>query len=347
MSDLPTPPPLPSTTPPTTPRTPLLAEIVPLLIGTAVGLLLRWIFDGEPGERFAPMLPIFFLLAPAAIGAVTVFVAERLHARSVRYHVFAPMATVVLVLIGSMAALWEGIICVLLALPAFLLLGSLGGVVMGLLCRHAGWSKTPTVYGIAVLPLLLGLAGVGQDTPVRYRAVERRLLVQAPPAEVWKHLLDADRIRAGEVDRAWMYRIGVPLPLFGLTHQTPTGLVREVRMGRGIAFRQMSAAWQPQRRVRWQYLFDADSVPPRALDDHVRIGGHYFDLRDTTYTLTPRGPATELAIRMEYRVSTGFNWYAVPVADWLIGDFSEVILDFYRRRAEAVASAPKGPAARE
>lgn len=347
MTDFPPLPPPPAPAPPVAPPPSLLAETVPVLIGAAVGLALRWIFDGEPGERFAPMLPIFFLLAPAAVGAVTVFVAERLRARSVRYHVLAPMATVLLVLIGSMAALWEGIICVLLALPIFLLLGSLGGVVMGLICRHAGWSKTPTVYGIAVLPLLLGLAGVGQDAPVRYRAVERTVLVQAAPAEVWTHLLDADRIRAGEVDRAWMYRIGVPVPLFGLTHQTPTGLVREVRMGRGIAFRQMSSDWQPQRRVRWQYLFDADSVPPRALDDHVRIGGHYFDLGDTTYTLTPRGPATELAIRMEYRVSTGFNWYAVPVADWLIGDFSEVILDFYRHRAEAAAAAPTGLAARE
>ena len=44
---------------------------------------------------------------------------------------------------------------------------------------------------------------------------------------------------------------------------------------------------------------------------------------------------TRLAIRMSYRVSTHFNWYAAPVADWLVGDFAEVILDFYAKRAAA------------
>jgi hypothetical protein len=36
---------------------------------------------------------------------------------------------------------------------------------------------------------------------------------------------------------------------------------------------------------------------------------------------------------MRYRVSTPFNWYAGPVADFLVGDFTERILAFYARRA--------------
>ena len=56
------------------------------------------------------------------------------------------------------------------------------------------------------------------------------------------------------------------------------------------------------------------------MDDHVTIGGHYFDLLDTAYTLTPTGgQATELRITMHYRVSTQFNWYADGVARLLIG----------------------------
>jgi hypothetical protein len=42
---------------------------------------------------------------------------------------------------------------------------------------------------------------------------------------------------------------------------------------------------------------------------------------------------------MRYRVSTHFNWYSGFVADLLIADFSEVILGFYARRAEAAAVA--------
>ena len=68
------------------------------------------------------------------------------------------------------------------------------------------------------------------------------------------------------------------------------------------------------------------------------IGGQYFDLGDSTYTLTARDGGTMLTLRMRYRVSTHFNWYAGRVADFLVGDFGDVILRFYARRAEASAA---------
>ncbi|UJB17805.1 MULTISPECIES: SRPBCC family protein [Lysobacter] len=340
----PTPPPLPPAKPePPRERSSRMEKAFmagwPIVGGALIGLILRGIFNGNPGSDFAAMVWIFILLAPFAIGAFTVYLAEEIRPRTARYHFFMPMLSVSLCVLGSMALLWEGWICVILILPLFAVMGAVGGVIMGALYRTFRGPKAPTAYSFVALPVVLAMLGVGGEQPRRYEHVERRVLIQATPAQVWRNLLDADHIRADEVDRAWMYRIGVPTPLAGLTHQTPTGLVREVRMGKGIHFRQMSADWSPQRYVHWQYKFEEDSVPAGALDDHVRIGGDYFDLLDTRYTLTPRGDATELSIRMDYRVSTGFNWYTVPLADWLIGNFSEVILEFYRHRAEAPASA--------
>lgn len=40
-------------------------------------------------------------------------------------------------------------------------------------------------------------------------------------------------------------------------------------------------------------------------------------------------------VSMHYRLSTQFNWYAQPIAEFLIGNFEQVILNFYARRAEA------------
>ena len=102
---------------------------------------------------------------------------------------------------------------------------------------------------------------------------------------------------------------------------------------------------QPARRVRWTYRFTAESFPPRAMDDHVRIGGPHFDLLDTVYTLQPEGGGTRLKVSMSYRVSTQFNWYAEPLARWLIGNFEKVALRLYARRAEAgAAQGQPGPA---
>jgi hypothetical protein len=37
---------------------------------------------------------------------------------------------------------------------------------------------------------------------------------------------------------------------------------------------------------------------------------------------------------MKYRVSTAFNWYTRPIAEFLVGNFEEAALRFYARRAE-------------
>ena len=88
--------------------------------------------------------------------------------------------------------------------------------------------------------------------------------------------------------------------------------------------------------------FSDDSFPAGALDDHVRIGGHYFDLGETQYSLSNSDGQIRLRIRMKYRVSTRFNWYAGPIADLLVGNFADVVLRFYARRAEQAAQPQPG-----
>jgi hypothetical protein len=70
------------------------------------------------------------------------------------------------------------------------------------------------------------------------------------------------------------------------------------------------------------------------MDDHVKIGGPHFDVIDTEYTLTPKdAQSTELKVTMHYRINTEFNWYADPIAQLLIGNFEDVVLNFYSKRA--------------
>jgi hypothetical protein len=99
------------------------------------------------------------------------------------------------------------------------------------------------------------------------------------------------------------------------------------------------ADWQPGHRVLWLYRFSRDSFPAGALDEHVRIGGAYFDLLDTEYAMRKVEGGTELSVTMRYRVSTPFNWYAGAVARFLVGNFEQTALRFYGHRALAVRAA--------
>lgn len=307
---------------------------VPLVCGAVVGIAMRLLYGGKPGHAYDPMMRSFVLLVPALVGAIAVYIAERKERRSWSYYFWVGAGANALFVLGAFLIMIEGLICVILAAPLFGLIGGLAGLAMGAVCRRSRWPRH-TVYGVAALPLLLG--GFEQYLPVPQdvHSVERTSIVSASPERIWSQLVVAENIRPSEIGSAWMYRIGVPLPQSAVTELIAGKEVRHIRMGKGIHFDQVAADWEPNRRIRWLYRFSKDSFPAGALDDHVRIGEAHFDILDTEYALRQLPGGTELRVRMNYRVSTPFNWYARPVAEILVTNFEEAALSFYAHRAVA------------
>ena len=310
----------------------------PALAGALVALLLRIAFSGGPGQRFSAMLGSFIYLAPAVCGAVTVYMAERIGRRSWGYYLWMPWISTALFLAGTLAIFIEGLVCAVVIIPLFAFMGSLGGLAMGIVCRVTNWPR-PALYSFALLPLVFGAVEPQWPNPEQVSGTSRTLFIAAPAERVWHELNNAQGIRPSEVGDAWAYRIGVPMPVAGVTQDTPEGRVRKVQWQKDVHFDEIITEWRPLQRVKWRYRFSPDSFPAGALDDHVVIGGHYFDLRDSAYTLTPHEGGTELRIDVSWRVSTRFNWYADRVAQFLLGDFSEHILRFYKARSETAEAA--------
>jgi hypothetical protein len=305
----------------------------PLIAGVACGLALRLIFSGKPGGVLTAMTGAFIFGAPMAVGAITVYVAERSERRTWGYYLWSSALANVLFILGTLIILIEGIICAVVILPMFTLVGMAGGLIMGAVCRKTNWPAN-VAYGFALVPILLGAIPIDERANNYTSTVERRIVVAGTPEKIWQQLLDTRDIKANEIGHAWVYRIGVPVPEAGITERRGDRLVRKITMGKSIHFDQVSTDWAENEHVRWNYVFAEDSFPPHALDDHVTIGGHYFDILETTYSLTPRdGNTTELRVHMRYRVSTDFNWYANWIAQLLIGNFEEAALKLYAQRA--------------
>jgi hypothetical protein len=301
----------------------------PVLAGVLAGIALRLAFSARPGEPYAAMTGAFIYLAPLAVGAVTVYFAERQERRTWGYYFAAPFLSNALFILGTLLIMIEGLICAVLIVPVFATFGALGGLVMGAVCRATKWPKQ-TVMSLALLPLALAPIEDRFELPSTTASVERVLYVNAAPARVWREIVDPGQIHGEDVQHGWVFRIGVPLPVAGSLH----GRVRHVTMGKEIRFDEIITEWDEPRYLRWAYRFDEGSFPPGSLDDHVRIGGHYFDFLDTSYALRPVGPGTEIRVRMSYRVSTRFNWYADPLARWLLGNVAQVNAEYYGKRAE-------------
>ena len=179
-----------------------------------------------------------------------------------------------------------------------------------------------------------------------WQEIRQSVVVDAPPARVWQEILDARGIRPEEMPHTLIHLIGVPRPVEGINRQRPDGEVRESRWERGVHFLGRVTARTEQREIAWRYEFAPDSFPAGTMDDHVVIGGRYFDLGETRFLLTPLdGGRTRLSIEAHYRVSSSVNLYAVPVAALLGEDFVEALLTLYRLRAERPDPRPAAVAA--
>ena len=317
---------------------------VAVLVGALYGLLMRVMFGKV--QVWAPWLGLsrddgyvmslgFVHLTPMVVGAITIY-GMRASRPTWTQAAFAPWAATALMMIGAMVTLLEGAICVVLMTPLFLAMASIGGVVMNLVLRHTRLG-TLQLGVLAVLPLLVA-AFDGPLTAERWQRIDRSVTVEAPPERLWAEIIAARDIRRDEFPRTWIHLIGVPRPVEGIQRMTPHGEVRVSRWERGVHFLGHVTERVEGRRLAWRYEFSPDSFPPGTMDEHVVIGGRYFDLGETRFTLTPL-PAgrTRLDIESHFRVTSSFNGYAVAVAEFLGRDFVDGLLALYKRRAETPA----------
>ena len=314
------------------------------LAGALYGLLMRLAFGlpffGSSENKHnasEAMLWSFVCLVPLLVGALTVHFSGG-RQRSFAYVVVAPWVSLLMFVAGTALLLIEGSICIAMALPLFLSLASVGGVAMWLVSRF--YRPSASVLGcLLALPLMTGSWERGQPLPQVLHETDASVQIDASPEVIWNLINHADGIRPAEMEDGLAYRMGLPYPLSARTVETAQGRVRKLRWEKGVHFDEPISDWEQNRFIRWSYSFPAGAIPAEALDEHVVIGGKYFDLVDTSYRLTPAGRGTRLDIHVTYRISTNFNWYADPWGRLLVDDAAGTILGFYKRRAEALVRA--------
>ncbi len=306
----------------------------PIAVGALTGIALRLAFFGGPGDPLDAMMGSFILLAPIAVSGVTSFVAERQVPRGLGYHAAAGMLANVLFVVGTLLILIEGLICAVAILPLFAAVGTVAGLLMGIAFRITRWARQ-IVGCVVVLPLIAGAFEPSDGQPQFVRCIERTLVIDAPREIVWEQLANVRDIRPEEVVDTVAFRIGVPPPVSAITEQQDGRRVRRVSMGKQVYFDQEEVERRELEYIRWVQHFHPDSFPPGSFDQHVVMGGEYFDIHDVSYTLTPDRESTELTIAMRYRVSTRFNWYADGVARIVLGNLEEALLQIYASRALA------------
>jgi len=71
------------------------------------------------------------------------------------------------------------------------------------------------------------------------------------------------------------------------------------------------------------------------LDDHLEMGGKYFDLLKTDYQLEQiDAHTTKLILSIDYRLSTEYNWYSRLWVNYVLNEFSDVVMQIHKQRLE-------------
>lgn len=310
--------------------------------GLTYGLLLRSLGKAIPlSSVFAVMTLGSMLFLPFAMGFVTIFVIERRRTQPVWMWFLFPWVPVVAAEAAMMAAVWEGMICIVMFTPIALGASSLGGVAAGLIMRfrRSRRFRGATLACVMCLPLLLNSFESRFLSQHEVRRVENIIEIQAPPAMVWRNIERVPKIAASELQPSWSHSIGFPDPVEATLSAEGIGGIRHATFQGGVLFIETIDAWETDRRLGFSIRAQADQIPPTTFDEHVTVGGKFFDVLYGEYRLEPLANGrTRLHLTSQSRVSTDFNWYAHLWTDAVMSDLQRRILFVVKNRSEGDAA---------
>ena len=296
---------------------------------TAYGFFSRFLSVG------GVMLTSFLVGVPVVMGMTVAYLSEKCKMRGIAFAGMMSMIALSLFAFAVGALFREGTICLVMAMGLFIPFMLLGALI-SVIATALDPKSSGRLFSVSLLmPFALGGIEQNIDAPTIRQQTERSIYIAASPEKIWNLINFPLDIRPEELQTGFAYKIGVPYPIEARTLQGQVGGKRQLLWQRGVRFEEEITEWQENRRIAWKYLFKPESFPSGSLDDHVVIGGQYFDIEDTSYTLTPEGKGTRLTVQVGTRVSTHFNWYAAFCARYLVGDTAETILGFYQRRAQS------------
>jgi len=306
-------------------------------IGAAYGLFLRWGAQLFPGSSIFAVMSIGFIFAlPLAIGFASVYVIERRQPQPVWLWLLVSSTAVLLVIAGTMLVLWEGAICALMFAPIGVTAGIIGGLIAGFLLRSSRRKSSQIPLAcVMILPLLITPWESRVFARRDLRTVENTIEIEAPPSAVWKNIERVPQISSQELQPSWSHTIGFPNPVEATLSREGIGGVRHATFEGGVLFIETIDEWEAEHRLGFSIQAQTQQIPATTLDEHVTVGGTFFDVLHGEYALQPlANGGTRLHLMSRQRLSTDFNWYAHLWTDAVMSDLQKRILYVVKNRSE-------------
>jgi len=309
--------------------------LIAIGIPTLYAVVLRLLFGIDNwNELFSVMSVTFLFLLPTIVGTLTVYLSSFEKAKSVAYRIFTPWIPVFLFLVITLALAIEGWACWLMISPVFLVAASIGGLLGGYL-KIRKRNDRLNISLLVLMPFLIGpIESMIEKIPGTYKA-NTYIDIDAPTEKIWDNVTRVKEIPIDQ-DKGYLTRIlGFPRPVKAELNFEGVGAYREAIFTKGLVFHETVTEYKDNEKMVFTIKAYPHEIPSTTLDEHVVIGGDYFDVLNGTYELEklPNG-LNRLHLYSHFKMNTTFNFYAGWWGRWIMKDIQNNILQIEKERSE-------------
>jgi len=309
--------------------------LIAIGIPTLYAVVLRLLFGIDNwNELFSVMSVTFLFLLPTIVGTLTVYLSSFEKAKSVAYRIFTPWIPVFLFLVITLALAIEGWACWLMIFPVFLVAASIGGLLGGYL-KIRKRNDRLNISLLVLMPFLIGpIESMIEKIPGTYKA-NTYIDIDAPTEKIWDNVTRVKEIPIDQ-DKGYLTRIlGFPRPVKAELNFEGVGAYREAIFTKGLVFHETVTEYKDNEKMVFTIKAYPHEIPSTTLDEHVVIGGDYFDVLNGTYELEklPNG-LNRLHLYSHFKMNTTFNFYAGWWGRWIMKDIQNNILQIEKERSE-------------
>jgi polyketide cyclase/dehydrase/lipid transport protein len=316
------------------PGTMLGSAVVAVVLTTAFALAITVLATTVLGDYgFA-----LFVATPFCLGLFSSLVYGARERRDARDCARVGTVAVFVASLTLIAVAVEGAICIVMALPITMLLG-VAGALVGYLIQSRG-TRRPSAQvvsaAVLVLPALLGGESLqGREPPLR--SVTTQIVVDAPPAVVWRHVVAVEPLPE---QRELIFRLGIAYPTRAVIDGSGVGAVRRCSFSTGD-FVEPITVWDPPRRL--QFRVASQPPPMRELSPWGEIHPPHLD----GFLSSKRGRFLLRPLPGNRTLLVGTTWYENrmwPQAYWAVWSDSLIHRIHLRvlRHVKAVSEVDRG-----
>lgn len=301
-----------------------------LLVGFRNGLL-RYV-HGTWAKLYVIVSFSFIFGVPFLMGALTSFFGCLFYKRDWRWIYLAPSCFVGGAMLLSVSFKLEAIFCVIVALPIMIPLAFVGGL-FGAWMHNFGQGRL-YVSVVVLLPMAISPLESMWQHPHTEVDVPTQITINAHPDEVWKQIASVPAIGTKELPSTWIYWIGFPRPIAAEIDHPGVGGKRWATFERKVSFYETVTTWEESKALAFTITADPDFIPHTAFDQHIVVGGRFFDVLNGRYELEEYDGKTILHLSSRHVLSTPFNQYAGWWSQRIMEAIQNSILHVIRSRAE-------------